>query len=190
MTFGMYALLFIMPLYFQTMRGSSPFMAGLELLPMSVSFVLMSQSVGYFVNTLGPRVVMTLGMACMGLGALALAFIAEDTSLFSIEIALVVVGVGLGLNTAPVNGVAVAAVPPARSGTASGMLNTARMVGATLGVAILGSVFAAYAGQEASMSAGFQPGLRAAMIAAAAAELIGAAIAFVFIRSDSLHAKK
>jgi hypothetical protein len=70
------------------------------------------------------------------------------------------------------------------------MLNTARMVGATLGVAILGSVFAAYAGQEASMSAGFQPGLRAAMIAAAAAELIGAAIAFVFIRSDSLHAKK
>jgi len=42
MTFGMYALLFIMPLYFQTVRGSSPFIAGLELLPMSVSFVVVS----------------------------------------------------------------------------------------------------------------------------------------------------
>jgi len=190
MTFGMYALLFIMPLYFQTMRGGSPLIAGLELLPLSVSFVLMSQSVGYFANRLGPRVVMTLGMACMGFGALALALITEHSGLLPIETALVVVGIGLGLNTAPVNGVAVAAVPPARSGTASGMLNTARMVGATLGVAILGSLFAAYAGQQASMSEGFLPGLRAAMTVAAAAELIGAVIALVFIRRDSLHEKK
>ena len=190
MTFGMYALLFIMPLYFQTVRGSSPFIAGLELLPMSVSFVVVSQSVGYLANRLGPRVVMTVGMVSMGFGALALACITEDTSLTLIETALVVVGVGLGLNTAPVNGVAIAAVPPARSGTASGILNTARMVGATLGVAILGSVFAAYAGQQASMSAGFLPGLRASMIAAGAAELIGAVIAFAFIRRDSLHTKK
>jgi MFS family permease len=75
MTFGMYALLFVVPLYFQTVRGSSPFIAGLELLPMSVSFVVVSQLAGFFINRLGPRVVMTVGMACMGLGALALAAI-------------------------------------------------------------------------------------------------------------------
>jgi predicted MFS family arabinose efflux permease len=189
MTFGMYALLFIMPLYFQTIRSASPFIAGLELLPMSVSFVIVSQLVGYLQNTFGPRVVMTAGMACMGVGALAIAFISENTSLIFIGFALFVVGIGLGLNTAPVNGVAVAAVPPARSGTASGVLNTARMVGATMGVAILGSVFAAYAGQQANV-AGFMPGLRVAMIAAAAAELLGAMVAAVLIRHDSLHAKK
>jgi MFS transporter, DHA2 family, methylenomycin A resistance protein len=104
--------------------------------------------------------------------------------------ALVIVGIGLGLNTAPVNGVAVAAVPPARSGTASGILNTARMVGATLGVAILGSLFAAYAGQQVTTSESFLTGLRAAMTAAAMAELLGAAIAFTFIRANSLDAKK
>jgi EmrB/QacA subfamily drug resistance transporter len=190
MTFGMYALLFIMPLYFQTIRGATPFIAGLELLPMSVSFVIVSQLVGYLTNNLGPRMIMTAGMACMGLGALAIAFISENTSLIFIGLALFVVGIGLGLNTAPVNGVAVAAVPPARSGTASGVLNTARMVGATMGVAILGSVFAAYAGQHANIAAGFMPGLRAALIAAGLAELLGAAIAVVFIRQDSLHAKK
>jgi hypothetical protein len=52
------------------------------------------------------------------------------------------------------------------------------MVGATMGVAILGSVFAAYAGQ-ANVAAGFMPGLRAAAVIAAAV-----------IRHDSLHAKK
>lgn len=190
MTFGMYALLFIMPLYFQAIRGATPFIAGLELLPMSVSFVIVSQLVGYLTNNLGPRIIMTAGMACMGFGALAIAFISENTSLVVIELALFVVGIGLGLNTAPVNGVAVAAVPPARAGTASGVLNTARMVGATMGVAILGSVFAAYAGQQANVAAGFMSGLRAAMIAAGLAELLGAVIAAALIRHDSLHAKK
>ena len=183
MTFGMYALLFIMPLYFQTIRGATPFIAGLELLPMSVSFVVVSQLVGYLTNNLGPRIVMAAGMACMGFGALAIAFISENTSLVFIALALFVVGIGLGLNTAPVNGVAVAAVPPARSGTASGVLNTARMVGATMGVAVLGSVFAAYAGQQANVAAGFMPGLRAAIIAAGSAELLGAIIAAPFLRA-------
>jgi predicted MFS family arabinose efflux permease len=189
MTFGMYALLFIMPLYFQVVRGASPLIAGLELLPMSIAFVIVSQSVGYVANTIGPRIVMTAGMACMGFGALMLAFIGTDTSLSVIAVALLIVGIGLGLNTAPVNGVAVAALPSARSGTASGMLNTARMVGATLGVAILGSVFAHYVGGQATMSAGFMIGLRAALTSGGVAELAGAVIAFVFIRRDSLEAK-
>lgn len=189
MTFGMYALLFIMPLYFQLVRGASPLIAGLELLPMSIAFVIVSQSVGYAANAIGPRMVMTAGMAFMGFGALMLAFIETDTSLWFIAVALLIVGFGLGLNTAPVNGVAVAALPPARSGTASGMLNTARMVGATLGVAILGSVFAHYAGGQAAMSAGFMTGLRAALTSGGVAELAGAAIAFAFIRRDSLEAK-
>src|SRR5262249_25311764 len=106
-----------------------------------------------------------------------------------VELALAAVGIGLGLNTAPVNGVAVAALPPERSGTASGVLNTARMVGATLGVAILGAIFAAHAGQNVTAASGFMPGLRSALIGSGIGELTGAAIAIAFIRRDSLHAK-
>jgi hypothetical protein len=90
-------------------------------------------------------------------------------------------GVGHGLNTAQENNVAVASVPRERSGTASGLLNTARMVGATLGVAILGAVFAHFAGQQAS-GAGFLPGLRAALAVGGIAELAGAFVALAFIR--------
>jgi DHA2 family methylenomycin A resistance protein-like MFS transporter len=189
MTFGMYALLFLMPLYFQSVRGASPLIAGFELLPMSASFVAVSQYVGHLNNRFGPRVVMTAGMICMGAGALALAFIGDATPLVVVELALFVVGIGLGLNTAPVNGVAVAALPPERSGTASGLVNTARMVGATLGVAILGALFAAYAGQDAAAGANFLPGVKAAMIGGGTSELIGAVVAFAFVRHDSLKPK-
>jgi EmrB/QacA subfamily drug resistance transporter len=186
MTFGMYALLFIMPLYFQTVRGTTPFVAGLDLMPMPIAFFAVSQFAGYLNNRHGPRVVMTTGMLCMGIGALALAFVGEATNIVAIECALLVVGIGLGLNTAPVNGVAVAALPPARSGTASGMLNTTRMVGATLGVAILGALFAAHAGPQAAEVNDFLAGLHLALAGGAAAELLGALIAVVFLRKDSL----
>ena len=186
MTFGMYALLFLMPLYFQTMRGNSALWAGLQMLPMSVSFVVVSQLTGTISNAVGPRMLMTGGMACMGIGAILLAFIGADTNVWLIAVALLIVGVGLGLNTSPVNGVAVAAVPKARSGTASGLLNTGRMIGATMGIAILGALFAAFAGQEGAAGDGFLVGLRAAMLVGGGAELVGAVIAFAFIRSDSL----
>ncbi|HZQ12505.1 MAG TPA: MFS transporter [Pseudolabrys sp.] len=188
MTFGMYALLFIISLYFQTVRGASPLIAGFELLAMPISFFVVSQFVGHLSNRFGPRVVMTAGMLCMGGGTLGLAFLAQDTSLVLVEFLLMIVGIGLGLNTAPLNGVAVAALPSERSGTASGVLNTSRMVGATLGVAILGALFAAHAGQEATAS-GFLPGMRVALSGGGIAELIGAVIALAFIRRNSLHAK-
>ena len=186
MTFGMYALLFIMPLYFQTVRGETPFVTGLAMMPMPIAFFLVSQFVGHLNNRVGPRVVMTAGMLCMGLGALGLAAIGKTTALLPIELALLVVGVGLGLNTAPVNGVAVAALPPARSGTASGLLNTTRMIGATLGVAILGALFAAHAGTHAAGGDEFLTGMRTALAGGGAAELFGAVVAIAFIRKDSL----
>lgn len=142
MTFGMYGMLFLVPLYLQQLHGASVVAAGLELLPLSVLYVIVSHRSGPLATRFGARAAMTGGMALMGVGNLLLSLVTARTSLVAIEIDLAILGVGLGLNTGPVNSVAVASVPPARSGTASGLLNTARMVGATLGVAILGAVFA------------------------------------------------
>src|SRR5262249_47902832 len=141
MTFGMYALLFLTPLYLQTLAGTSAFVVGLELLPMSLTFVAVSQYSGALAKRLRPRVMMTSGLAAMGTGLLLLTQISTTPNMALIQTALVIIGVGLGLNTGPVNAVAVASLPPARSGTASGLVNTARMVGATLGIAVLGAMF-------------------------------------------------
>jgi hypothetical protein len=80
------------------------------------------------------------------------------------------------------NAVAVANVPAARSGTASGLVNTARMVGATLGVAVLGAVFATHVAQGVGTQ-----GLATAYLVGGIGELIGAVVAFAFIRGDSLR---
>jgi EmrB/QacA subfamily drug resistance transporter len=184
MTFGMYAMLFLTPLYLQAGRGDSALRAGLELLPMSVTFVIVSQLSGKIANAYGPRLPMTLGMAMMGIGLFMLALVPLGGGLLLIEAALLVIGCGLGLNTAPVNAVAVANVSAARSGTASGLLNTARMAGATLGVAVLGAIFAVFAGGSGGdVGSGLPP----AFIVGGIGEMLGAAAAFAFIRRDSLH---
>jgi len=189
MTFGMYAMLFLTPLYLQAARGDSALRAGVELLPMSVAFVIVSQLSGKIANAYGPRLPMTLGMALMGTGLFMLALIPLDNSLLLVEAALLVIGCGLGLNTAPVNGVAVANVPAARSGTASGLVNTARMVGATLGVAVLGAIFAVVAGRKPD-AGHVIAGLPPAFVVGGIGEMTGAAAAFIFIRRGSLHPAK
>jgi len=183
MTFGMYAMLFLVPLYLQSIRSFSALAAGLALVPMSLVFTVVSQRSGPLTKRVGARAMMIGGMGLMGTGLLLLAAISAATSLWAIEAVLIVIGVGLGLNTGPVNAVAVANVPAARSGTASGLLNTTRMVGATLGIAVLGAIFAVYAATgttEATIT-----GLRLAWLGGAIVELAGAALALVFIRADS-----
>ncbi len=186
MTFGMYAMLFLTPLYLQSVRGDGALLAGIELLPMSVTFVVVSQLSGRIANECGPRLPMTAGMAMMGIGLFILALIPLNDSLFLVEGALLVIGCGLGLNTAPVNAVAVASVPAARSGTASGLVNTARMVGATLGIAVLGAVFAIFAGGTGAGSH-FVAGLPPAYVGGGIGEMMGALAAFIFIRRGSLQ---
>jgi MFS transporter, DHA2 family, methylenomycin A resistance protein len=153
---------------------------------MSVTFVIVSQLSGRIANRFGPRLPMTAGMALMGTGLFMLALIPLINSFALIAAAFLVIGCGLGLNTAPVNAVAVANVPAARSGTASGLVNTARMVGATLGVAVLGAVFAVFAG-SAGASGHIVSGLVPAYIGGGIVEMLGAVAAFTFIRRGSLH---
>ena len=125
---------------------------------------------------------MTAGMGLMGLGLLMLALIPFSDSLVLIGSGLLAMGCGLGLNVGPMNAVAVVNVPAALSGTASGLINTARMIGATLGVAVLGAVFA----MHVAVGAGTR-GLATAYFGGGMGELIGAVVAFAFIRCDSLR---
>jgi MFS transporter, DHA2 family, methylenomycin A resistance protein len=114
------------------------------------------------------------GTALIGCGLLVLAASHGGAPLAAAEGGLVVVGIGMGLNTGPLMSVAVDAVTAARSGTASALINVARMAGATLGVAVLGTVFASWHGGA--------DGFRAAMIAGGSVQLGGALVAFMTIK--------
>jgi MFS transporter, DHA2 family, methylenomycin A resistance protein len=81
----------------------------------------------------------------------------------------------MGLNTGSLMSIAVGAVGPARSGTASSQINVARMAGATFGVALLGSLFALFGGAAA--------GLSAALATGGVVQLCGAAVAWSTVRA-------
>lgn len=190
MTFGMYGFLFLLPIFLQTVRGHSVFLAGIELLPASLTFVIVSAASGRLAVRFGPRRMMTVGMAAMGVGLLMLTGLGAKTPLALMTAGLFVIGVGLGLNTGPVMTVAVGSVPPARSGTASGLVNTTRMVGATLGIAVLGAIFAAHAGQDAANAQGVVSGMHAAFLVGGGAELLGALVALCLIPGNALQVRR
>ncbi len=91
-------------------------------------------------------------------------------------------GVGMGLATGPLMELAVGAVTPARSGTAAALINVARMVGATIGVAVLGSVFA--------LAGGGSEGLRLAMLLGGLAQLTSAVALLIATRPSNRRADK
>lgn len=184
MNFGMYALFMLISLDFQNQRGDDALVAGLLILPVSLTFALSSPLVGRLVTRRGPRLPMTAGMALMGLGLLAYAAMGVGASIWAIEVALVVIGAGLGLNAGPVVGVAVRAVSADRAGLAGGIANLARISGAALGVAVGGSVLDAV-GAGATHGPAFTNGLRAAFVVGAAAELIGMVVAFLGVRNPA-----
>ncbi len=171
MTFGMYGLLFLVPLCWQQAHLLSATGAGLALMPMALAFALISPQSGVLTERLGPRGMTAGGTALIGLGLLTLAGTEAGRPLALAEAGLLLAGIGMGLNTGPLMAVAVGAVAKERAGTAGALINVARMVGATLGVAALGGLFAGMGGGAA--------GLRAAMLAGGAVQLCGAASAFL-----------
>lgn len=171
MTFGMYGVIFLLPLTWQSSRGLGATQAGIALIPMALVFVIVSPFSGKLSEKLGVRFTTAGGVAIVGVGLLVIGLTAGRTSLVFAEIGLALTGVGMGLATGPLMGEAVGAVHAARAGTASALINVARMVGATVGVAALGAVYAAFRGGP--------EGLRIAMIVGGVAQISGAAYALL-----------
>ncbi|MGR9403504.1 MFS transporter (plasmid) [Rhizobium leguminosarum] len=173
MTFGMYGTLFLFPLASLGLGRLAPVEVGLSLLPMALSFIAISPFSGSITEQLGKTRTISAGLALMGLGNLLLGssfladwFIAE-------EIGLLLTGVGMGMATGPLTAVAVSTVTADRAGTASALINVARMVGATIGVALLGAIFAFLGEAETAFIV--------AMSAGGSAQLLGSFIAWCLL---------
>lgn len=170
MTFGMYGVLFLVPLTWQSTGRFGSVAAGLALLPMALVFVLISPFSGVLGGRLGQRFMCAGGVAIIGCGLLLIGLSANQPSIVAAEIGLAMTDLGMGLATGPLMGAAVGTVAAARSGTASALINVARMAGATVGVAILGAVFAIAHGGPA--------GLRLAMLCGGMVQITCAAVAW------------
>jgi hypothetical protein len=171
MTFGMYGVLFLLPLAWQSAGMLDAVGAGIPLMPMALVFVLVSPLSGSLTGKLGVHVMTGGGVAIIGCGLLAIGMTARSASISAAEVGLALTGLGMGLATGPLMDAAVGAVAAARSGTAAALINVARKAGATIGVAVLGAVFA--------IGHGGSEGLRLAMLLGGGVQLASAAAMWI-----------
>jgi DHA2 family multidrug resistance protein-like MFS transporter len=133
--------LFLTPQYFQDSRSESIVAVGLLLVPFAIVFGISSLQAHTLLERLGARVTIPCGLA---LTAIAAAFIATTLggSLWSTVVGTVALGVGLSLLIAPPSTVVMNALPPAKAGDGSSINFVSRFVGASIGIAIVGSILA------------------------------------------------
>jgi len=140
---GEFGILFVLPLFLQTVLGYSALKTGVVIAAMAAGAFVAGPGAAYFARRFGGRRVVTTGMflEAVGVGAFALA---ASTTISEQEIAaiLFVYGLGVGLATAQLTSVILIDVPPEHSGQASGLQSTARQLGSALGIAMLGTVLA------------------------------------------------
>ncbi len=146
----LFGVLLTVPFFLERGAGVGPARAGLELMAMPLAIGLTAPLAGRLADRVGPR---SLTIGGMALAASALVFLATfhgSTSWFLAG--LLVVGVGLGLFTAPNNATIMGSTPSSQRGMASGILNMTRGMGTALGLALTGLVYAAAGGDGGSPS--------------------------------------
>ncbi|WP_051324227.1 MFS transporter [Candidatus Solirubrobacter pratensis] len=145
--------LFLNTLYLQQARGLSPLEAGLYMLPMAVTTVVVGPLSGRAVGRVGSRPSLLLGGAGIAIGALMLTGVTPTTPHAWLIAAYVIFGLGFGAVNPPITNTAVSGMPPAQAGVAAAIASTSRQVGASLGIALVGAVGVASSGGPAALAA-------------------------------------
>ena len=118
------ALAFVMTLYFQLVRGYDPLHAGIFLIPLDVTLILVGPVSGWLSDKRGARGLSTIGLMIASAGFFFLSGINQYTSYLQIAVLLVVVGFGIGMFRSPNASSVMGSVPSAKRGISSGVRAT------------------------------------------------------------------
>jgi len=137
------ATFFFVSLYVQQVLGFLPFSGGLALLPFSAGIVSGATIARKAVPTFGPRAIARVGIASGLVGLLVLSRVPVGGHYASnVLVGVLPLSLGLGLTFLPITLIATNRVEPPDAGLASGILNTAQQMGATVGLAVLSTLAA------------------------------------------------
>jgi EmrB/QacA subfamily drug resistance transporter len=181
---AMFTWFFICALYLQRVLGYSPLQVGLAFLPANLIMGVFSLGLSAkIVMRFGTRLPLAAGMLLVATGLALFARAPVDGSfVFDVLPGMILLGLGAGNAFNPVLLVAMSEVEPSESGLASGVVNTAFMMGGALGLAVLASLAAAVtawltasgAGELAALNGGYHAAFVAGTLFAAAAAALSA----------------
>ncbi len=179
-TFGMW---FFVSLYLQQVLGYSPIKAGLAFLPMTASIALGSMFASRAIARIGTKPLLATGMLLQTAGLLLFAAVPVHGQYLTNVIApSLLVAIGIGLSFVPATISAVAGVESRQAGLASGLVNTSRLFGGALGLAVLAALATAktdskHAVGTAAAHGALTSGFHLAFLVAAAFSLAGSVVA-------------
>jgi len=138
--FAIVGTLFFLVQFLQNVQGYTAFEAGLRTLPASVGTIAVAPFAGQLTARIGPRLPIVLGALLAATSLfLVTTTLQPDTSYATLWWQIALFGIGCGFVLTPLATAVLSATPPQRSGLGSSILNTCRVVGITLGVAVLGA---------------------------------------------------
>ncbi|MGI8558569.1 MAG: MFS transporter [Solirubrobacteraceae bacterium] len=141
---ALFSMWYFLTLYMQEVLGFSPIQAGLAFLPLTGCIVLGSTLASRLVARVGVRPLLISGASFAFAGMLLFSRIrAHGSFLVDVLPPSLLTATGMALSFVPTTIAAVSGVPPGEAGLASGLLNTARQMGGSLGLAILVTLAAA-----------------------------------------------
>jgi EmrB/QacA subfamily drug resistance transporter len=140
--FALFGFIFLITQYFQFVRGYSPFESGLRVIPVAVSIAVSSITGPRLAVRFGSNRLVTLGLIFMSIGFGWIAISPADMNYSMIIGQMIFLGFGLGFTSAPATEAIMGVVPANKAGQGSAVNDATREVGGTLGVAVIGSVFA------------------------------------------------
>jgi EmrB/QacA subfamily drug resistance transporter len=140
LSLGMFGTFFFFSLYMQFVRGYSALGTGVRILPLTAMIFFVAPQAGRFAQRYGSRWPMTVGPLLAGTGLLLLSRVGLDTDYKVMIPVLMMMGIGMGSTMAPMTAAVMNAVGPQRAGLGSATTNTARELGGTFGIALLGTL--------------------------------------------------
>jgi EmrB/QacA subfamily drug resistance transporter len=150
-TLGM---LFLLPQYVQYVQDDSALAAGFELAPFGVGLGMLAPLSGRLVARYGPRVVLVAGLLTATAGYLPLLLLSSGSSPALVVVGTGIIGCGMGVTFPPATAVIMNDLGLEQAGDGAAVNQLARQVGGALGVAIVGSVFAAVYAAEVTADGG------------------------------------
>jgi EmrB/QacA subfamily drug resistance transporter len=145
MYFGLFGSIFLLSQFLQVVKGYSALEAGLRSLPWTGMPIFIAPIGGMLSERIGGRPLMALGLALQAVSLAWLALVLSPDVPYSHAVgAFIIGGAGMGLFFAPVAHVILGAVSLEEEGVASGANNAIREVGGVFGVAVMGTIFAAF----------------------------------------------
>ena len=114
---------------------------GLLMTAWPLAIVFVAPLAGLLINHVHPGILGGIGLTILSVGCFLLSFIPADTDHFGLVWRLLLCGMGFGFFQSPNNHLLLSSAPPGRTGSASGMLATARLTGQTIGAALVAMLF-------------------------------------------------